>query len=68
MKYDFIKGSSSLLFIIPIIKIFLLSDCFYDNIQHKLANTLLVVTSYLYNSSMNQSLIQYDYFVEMWSR
>ena len=58
MKLDFIKGSSSLLFIISTIK------CFYSStlLTVKLSNIFLVIASFIYNaSSMSQCYLFYDY-------
>jgi hypothetical protein len=63
MRFDFIKGSSSLLFIISTLKIFYSSDFF----NCKISNAFLVVASYLYNASgMDEFFLLYDYFAIFW--
>ena len=59
MKYDFIKGSSSLLFIISTIKVFYCSH--YT--QCKISNVFLIFASYICNASdMDEYFLFYDYF------
>lgn len=58
MKYDLIKGSSSLLFIISTMKVFYCSDF----IQCKISNLYLIFASFIYNASeMNEKFLLYDY-------